>query len=447
MVRTLTLCLSSSLVLAPCASACNDGAPVTGNPDGLTNPDSDARTDRDADASGADDSRAEDAGQDAFADAGGLPLRPNVQADRTPNAAGQTPAFPAQFRAPQPAEPTAFSTEIVASGLAVPWGIAPLPDGRLLVTERDGRLLVVDAGGSVSEPLSGTPEVAAVGQGGLLDVVIGPDFAQDRAVFLTFSEDRGGGLLAAAVARGTLSADARALEDVSVLYRQEPPRPGGRHFGSRLVFDRSGALFATFGDRGDAFDDAQSPFNGVGAVVRILPDGSIPPDNPFADGRAGDPAVWSWGHRNIQAATLGLDGALWTVEHGAQGGDELNRPEAGANHGWPLIAYGEDYGGDPIGDGDTARDGMAQPVYYWDPVIAPSGMATYTGELFAGWRGDLLIGGLQAQALVRLSLREGQVYTEEWLPLGARVRSVAVALDGAVLVGTDAGEIVALRPQ
>jgi glucose/arabinose dehydrogenase len=375
------------------------------------------------------------------------PLRPNVQADRAPNAPDQVPAFAEQTRAPQPPAPTAFRTEVIASGLGIPWGIAPLPDGRMLVTERTGTLRLVAADGTVGAPLAGVPQVAAAGQGGLLDVVVSPDFAQDRHVFLTFSEAREGNTTAAAVARGTLSADGTRLDDLQVLHRQEPPRPENRHYGSRMVFDREGHLFVTFGDRGGAFEDTQNPFNSIGAVIRIRPDGTIPADNPFADGTAGDPAVWSWGHRNIQSATLGLDGALWTVEHGPQGGDELNRPEPGVNYGWPIITYGVNYGGRPVGQGLTEQEGLAQPVYYWDPVIAPSGMVTYTGGLFPGWEGDLLIGGLQAQALVRLSLRDGLIHTEEWLPLGVRVRSVALARDGAVLAGTDEGEILALRPE
>ncbi|TVR00229.1 MAG: PQQ-dependent sugar dehydrogenase [Deltaproteobacteria bacterium] len=374
-------------------------------------------------------------------------LRPNVQEGSAPNAPDQTPAFAEQTRAPQPAEPTAFRTEVVASGLGIPWGIAPLPDGRLLVTERSGNLRLVGADGSVGAPIEGVPQVAASGQGGLLDVVLGPDFATDRSVFLTFAEPRDGGHTAPAVARGTLSADATRLDDVSILYRQEPSRPENRHFGSRMAFAPDGTLFATFGDRGAAFEDAQSPFNSIGAVIRILPDGSIPEDNPFADGENGAPAVWSWGHRNIQSATIGTDGALWTVEHGPQGGDELNRPDAGVNHGWPIITYGVNYGGRPVGQGITEQEGMAQPVYYWDPVIAPSGMATYRGDLFPDWEGDFLIGGLQSQSLVRLSLRDGLVHTEEWLPMSVRVRSVAVAPDGTVLVGTDAGEIVAILPE
>ncbi len=374
-------------------------------------------------------------------------LRPNVQANQQPNAQNQQPAFPEQTRAPQPAEPTTLTKEVLVDGLEIPWGIAPLPDGRLLVTERTGRLRLVGADGSLGEPLGGVPDVVDSGQGGLLDVAISPSFAEDRLVFLSYSEARGDEGSAPSVGRATLSSDDSQLEGWEVIYRQEPARRSGRHYGSRLAFDPSGALFITFGDRGDSFEDAQSPFNGIGAVVRILPDGSIPQDNPFVNGNEGDPAVWSWGHRNIQSATIGADGALWTVEHGARGGDELNRPDPGVNHGWPIISYGIDYSGRPIGEGLTQQEGMAQPVYFWDPVIAPSGMATYTGELFDTWQGDLLIGGLQSEGVVRLKLRDGKVYTEEWIPMGVRVRSLAIANDGAVLVGTDAGEIVALRPE
>lgn len=443
------------LLLAACSSdADSDSASTSGtsteatasatdaSADATPSPDATSGTTASADAtpSGVEPSEAETSPGDEQ-------LRPNVQEGSAPNAPDQTPAFAEQTRAPQPAEPTAFRTEVMASGLGIPWGIAPLPDGRLLVTERGGTLRLIEADGTVGAPLEGVPEVAASGQGGLLDIVLGPDFANDRAVFLTFAQRRDGGHSAPAVARGTLSADATRLDDVSILYQQEPTRPENRHFGSRMAFAPDGTLYVTFGDRGGAFEDAQSPFNSIGAVIRINADGSIPEDNPFADGEDGAQAVWSWGHRNIQSATIGTDGALWTVEHGPQGGDELNRPEAGDNHGWPIITYGVNYGGQPIGQGITEQEGMVQPVYYWDPVIAPSGMATYRGDLFPEWEGDFLIGGLQSQSLVRLTVRDGLVHTEEWLPMGVRVRSVAIALDGAVLVGTDAGDIVAIRPE
>lgn len=376
-------------------------------------------------------------------------LRPNVQDGEVANAIGQQPAFDGQTRAPQPATATEFRVVEVAGGLDRPWGLALLPDGSLLVTERPGRLKRVDADGQLSAPITGVPNVAASGQGGLLDVAISPDFATDRLVFLTFAEARANNLIGAAVARGTLSDDNGRLEDVTVLYRQEPAWDGGRHIGSRLVFDRDGKLFATFGDRGSALDDAQDPNNAIGAVIRLNPDGSIPDDNPFANGGEGAPEIWSWGHRNIQAATLGLDGALWTVEHGPAGGDELNRPEAGVNHGWPIISYGRDYTGLPIGFGRTEQEGMAQPVYYWDPVIAPSGMATYTGALFDGWEGDLLVGGLVAQSVVRLTIRDDKVYTEEWLEIGQRVRDIAIDVDGSILIVTDSsdGSVLRLLPQ
>lgn len=373
-------------------------------------------------------------------------LRPNVQEGRAPNARGQTPAFPEQTRAPQPARPTAFTTRVVARGLGIPWGMAELPDGRLLVTERAGSLRVVDRQGGVGAPLAGVPAVAARGQGGLLDVVLGPEFATDRSVFLTLVEDRGSGTSATAVARGRLSDDAAALEDVRILYRQQPAWNTTRHYGSRMVFDGEGALYVTFGDRGSAWEEAQSPDSPLGAVIRIRPDGGAAEGNPYVDG-GGAPEVWSYGHRNIQAATLGADGALWTVEHGPQGGDELNRPAPGVNHGWPVISYGQDYSGHPVGEGITAQEGMAQPVYYWDPVIAPSGMATYSGSQFPDWEGDLLIGGLQAASVVRLSLREGRVHTEEWLSMGTRVRDVLVTADGSVLVAVDDGEIRQIVPR
>lgn len=371
-------------------------------------------------------------------------LRPNVQEGEVANAIGQQPAFDGQTRAPQPATATDFSVVEVAGGLERPWGLALLPDGSLLVTERPGRLKHVN-GGDVSGPINGVPNVLASGQGGLLDVAVSPEFAEDRLVFLSLAEARDDDLSGAAIARGVLSEDHRSLDDVTVIYRQEPAWSGGRHFGSRIVFDDDGKLFATFGDRGSAFDEAQDPGNAIGAVIRLNKDGSIPDDNPFADGGEGAPEIWSWGHRNIQAATLGRDGALWTVEHGPAGGDELNKPAAGVNHGWPIISYGRDYTGLPIGFGRTEQEGMAQPVYYWDPVIAPSGMATYTGALFEGWEGDLLVGGLVAQAVVRLTIRDDEVYTEEWLEIGQRVRDIAVDSDGSILIITDATDGAVLR--
>jgi glucose/arabinose dehydrogenase len=291
---------------------------------------------------------------------------------------------PAQ-RSPQP-KPIkgGVTAEPVATGLDHPWALAFLPDGHLLVTERPGRLRIVDQDGRVSEPLDGVPKVLARGQGGLLDVTLDPRFADTRLVYLAYAEPGEGGTAGTAVARGRLG-DGR-LEDVRVIYRQQPKVEGANHFGSRLVFARDGTLFVTQGDRFNYRDQAQDLASGLGKLVRINPDGSVPRDNPFV-GRAGArPEIWSYGHRNIQSAALHPQtGQLWTVEHGARGGDELNRPEAGKNYGWPVITYGVDYSGAKIGQG-TSKPGMEQPLYYWDPVIAPSGMVFYTGEAFPDWQ-------------------------------------------------------------
>jgi glucose/arabinose dehydrogenase len=315
--------------------------------------------------------------------------------------------------------------------------MAFLPDGRLLVTERPGRLRIVEASGRLSAPLSGVPEVLAQGQGGLLDVALDPRFAETRLVYLSYAEPDTGGRAGTAVARGRL--DAGGLSDVRVIYRQLPKVSGGNHFGSRLVFGRDGTLFVALGDRYSYRDGAQDLAVGFGKVVRINPDGSVPADNPFV-GRAGArPEIWSSGHRNIQAAALHpATGRLWIVEHGPRGGDELNRPEAGKNYGWPVITYGIEYTGGRIGEG-TAKPGMEQPVYYWDPVIAPSGMAFYTGEAYPGWTGSLFIGGLRTRCLVRLTLQDGRVAGEERLlgDLGERIRDVRQGPDGLLYLLTD----------
>ncbi|MEO0605087.1 MAG: PQQ-dependent sugar dehydrogenase, partial [Myxococcota bacterium] len=374
------------------------------------------------------------------------PLGPPVQ-QGPPNASGQTPAFPEQTRAPQPAELSAFDVETVTSSLNRPWGLTTLPDGRLLVNQKGGNMVIVTTSGQVSSAISGVPSVNSSGQGGLLDVAIDPDFANNRYVYWSFSEPRNPGS-STSVARGVLSAQDDALTDVEVIFQQEPVWFGAGHYGSRLAFAPDGNLFITTGDRQDSSirTNSQDPTNTIGAVVRIQPDGSIPATgNPFASNNTGDDALWSYGHRNLQSAAIDLQGRLWTVEHGPRGGDELNRPEAGKNYGWPVVTYGEDYDGQPLGDGITELAGTEQPVYYWDPVIAPAGMEVYDGPLF-DWQGDFLVCGLQAQALVRLTMRNDQVYTEEWLPLGTRCRDVAVADDGSVYVATDDVRILRLTP-
>jgi aldose sugar dehydrogenase len=354
-----------------------------------------------------------------------------------------------QAQAPRSPTPAPLNgvvqVEMVAWGLEHPWALEFLPDGRLLVSERPGRLRIVNQDGRLSEPLAGVPPVLAGGQGGLLDVALDPHFADNRLVYLSYAEPGEGGTVGTAVARGRLGDD--RFEDVQVIYQQQPKVPGANHFGSRLVFARDGTLFVTQGDRFNYSDAAQDLSVDIGKIMRINPDGSVPRDNPFVGHAGVQPEIWSYGHRNIQSAALHPQtGELWTVEHGARGGDELNRPEAGKNYGWPVISYGVHYSGAKIGEG-TAKPGMEQPLYYWDPVIAPSGMAFYTGEAFAAWWGSILIGSLQPGLLVRLTLVDGQVAREEryLANLGSRIRDVQQGPDGLLYLITDHRDGLLLR--
>ena len=347
---------------------------------------------------------------------------------------------------PKPAKLAAKVTA-VAKGLEHPWGVELLPDGRFLVTERPGRLRIVGRDGRLSEPLTGVPEVYARGQGGLLDVALSPGFAQDRLVYLSFAE-RGSGGAGTAVARGRLSE--RGLEGTQVIWRQQPKVDGSyNHWGSRLVFRPDGTLFVTLGDRSVHSERAQDLSTTTGKIVRINADGSVPRDNPFVSRSGALPEIWSYGHRNVQAAALDARGELWTVEHGARGGDELNNPQPGKNYGWPVITYGVDYSGARIGIG-TAQPGMEQPVYYWDPVIAPSGATFYSGTAFPDWRGDLLVGSLRPGALVRLRIANGRVTVEERYldELGERIRDVREGPDGAIYLLTDSsrGRLIRVEP-
>ncbi|WP_291007720.1 PQQ-dependent sugar dehydrogenase [Hoeflea sp.] len=330
-----------------------------------------------------------------------------------------------------------IDVEVLASGLDHPWGIEPLPEGGLLVTERSGALRLV-RDGEVSAPISGVPEVAARGQGGLLDIALARDFATSRTLFLSYSA-RGGNGMGTAIARARLSDDATALTDVEEIFRMNRFSGAGQHFGSRIAVAEDGTLFFTIGDRGES-ERAQDPNDHAGSVLRIAADGSIPADNPFASG-GGAPEIWSTGHRNPQGMDIDpKTGVLYAVEHGARGGDEVNLPEAGRNYGWPVISYGRHYSGAEIGQG-TAADGMEQPIHYWDPSIAPGGMAVYRGEMFPEWDGDLLVAALKFQLLVRLDLdaETGEVLSEERMLKGdyGRIRDVHVAPDGAVLMVTD----------
>ncbi|WP_299442438.1 PQQ-dependent sugar dehydrogenase [uncultured Rhodospira sp.] len=366
-----------------------------------------------------------------------------------PNAPHQEPAFDGQTRAPVIADPITLNRAVVADGLTHPWGMDQLPEGRWLVTERPGRMRIISAEGERSPAITGLPEVDARGQGGLLDVVVREDFSDTRRVWWSYAEPRDGGRTGTAVATGVLSDDGRAMTDVAVIFRQQPPWASTLHYGSRLVFDETGALFVTTGERSkhEPRQLAQDVSTHLGKVLRIDPMGGPAEGNPDIPG--GAPEVWSYGHRNIQSAALGPEGALWTVEHGPRGGDELNRPRPGRNYGWPVITYGEAYSGRPIGAGITKKDGMEQPVYYWDPVIAPSGMVFYDGDLFPEWRGSVLIGGLASRALVRLELDGTRVTGEaRYLQGMARVRDVDVARDGAVMILTDHrdGALIRLTP-
>lgn len=363
-----------------------------------------------------------------------------------PNAEGQSPAFEGQTRAPVLDEGVELNRETVTDGLESPWGMDQLPDGSWLVTEKGGTMRLVSADGTVSEPIAGLPEVDDRRQGGLLDVTIGDDFAETRRVWWSFSEPRGEGMNATAVATGMLSADGSEMTDVSVIFQQEPAWDSALHFGSRLIFDDEGALYVTTGERSlpEPRQLAQDVSTHIGKVIRINPEGGAAEGNPQIEG--GLPEIWSYGHRNLQSAALGPDGALWTVEHGPEGGDELNRPEAGKNYGWPVITYGRDYSGAPIGEGLTAQDGMEQPLYYWDPVIAPSGMAFYDGDLFPDWQGDILIGALGEQALVRLELDGTRVTGEaRYFEGEGRVRDLDVAADGSVMLLIESGNGALIR--
>jgi glucose/arabinose dehydrogenase len=337
--------------------------------------------------------------------------------------------------------------ETWASGLVNPWAIEFLPDGRALVTERPGRLRIVAVNGQLSSPVTGVPAVYAEGQGGLLDVAIDPGFASNGLIYLSFAESGTGGA-GTSVARGRLVGT--ALQDVQVIYRQTPKLNGGGHYGSRLVFARDGKLFVTQGDRMNWRDYAQDLARGQGKVMRINTDGTVPSDNPFNGQGTARPEIWSYGHRNVQAAALHpTTGQLWTVEHGARGGDELNHPERGKNYGWPVITYGVDYSGATIGEG-TQKAGLEQPVYYWDPVIAPSGMTFYNADAIPGWKGSVIIGSLTPGALVRLELTNGRVSKEERYlgELGERIRDVTVGPDGFIYVVTDSGSgrVLRIRP-
>lgn len=362
----------------------------------------------------------------------------------------------------QSARAQSIRPETVTAGLENPWGVAFLPGERFLVTERPGRLRIVGPGSKLGAPVGGLPEIAAGGQGGLLDVLADSDFVRNRTLYFCFSEPAATGRgNSTALARATLSADDGRLENLKIIFSQKPKVASTSHFGCRIVESRAaangapdGKLFLTLGDRFSRKDDAQTLDNHHGKVVRINKDGSVPPDNPFV-GKAGAlPEIWSYGHRNAQGATLAPDGTLWMHEHGPQGGDEINIPKAGANYGWPVITYGENYGGGKIGEGLTEKAGLQQPLHYWVPSIAPSGMAFLTSERYGkSWRGNLFVGSLKFGYLDRIELASpftGKVVRESKLlsETGERIRDVRQGLDGLLYVLTDSsnGKLIRLLP-
>ncbi len=388
----------------------------------------------------------------------------------TANAPEQKLAFPGQTRACAVKSDAAFDVIVVAKGLDHPWAVEPLPNGDFLITEKSGQMRIVLAKGEIGQPIGGLlpigqggvsatsgqgglPPITARGQGGLLDVALSPNFEKDRTIFWSFSEQREGGS-GTSVARGVLTEDRKNLEQVRVIFRAMPTYNNGLHFGSRLAFGPDGKLYITLGDRFDKATtrpQAQQLNSHLGKVIRINPDGSVPADNPFTKQSSALPEIWDIGHRNVQSATFDDKGQLWTVEHGAKGGDELNLIEKGKNYGWAIISYGEEYSGEPIPGNITAREGLEQPVYYWDPVIAPSGMQFYTGSAFPGWRGNIFIGGLASQKLVRLVIKDNRVVGEEHLleDRRQRIRDVRQGIDGALYVVTDEtnGELWKITPK
>jgi glucose/arabinose dehydrogenase len=362
------------------------------------------------------------------------------------------PALAVQTNAPE-APKTAIKLTTVAEGLENPWALEFLPDGRLLVTEKPGRLRVVAKDGKVGAPIKGVPKVVDKQQGGLLDAALANDFADSGRVFLSYSEPReGGNGTSVASAKLVLDGDGGALEDVKVIFRQQPTYDGGLHFGSRIVVTPEGNLFVTVGERSDARTrvEAQNPKNHLGKLIYIKPDGTPAAEKPAQEGW--DPLIWSIGHRNVQGAVLDpATGKLWTLEHGPQGGDELNQPERGKNYGWPIITYGIEYTGGPVGEGITSKPGLEQPVYYWKPSIATSSLLIYTGDLFPEWKGNFLVGALKNMQVQRLVLKDGEVVAHEVLveDIGERVRDVKQGPDGAVYLATDdaKGRIVKIEPK
>ncbi|MDZ4762762.1 MAG: PQQ-dependent sugar dehydrogenase [Alphaproteobacteria bacterium] len=383
-----------------------------------------------------------------LASAPAAPTKPVSQGE--PNKKDARPAFAEQTRAPESVSGVKLNVQTVASGLSEPWAMALLPDGALLVTERTGKLWTITPTGQKSE-VTGVPIVDNRDQGGLLDISVGPDFTTSRTIYFTFSEARGEGKNGTSLGTAKLSADGRKLENARVIFQQTPAIASTKHYGSNIEWDSAGNLYLTLGERSDPQPrvQAQDKASHLGKVLKLTAEGKPAEGNPFVGQAGAKPEIWSTGHRNVQGAAMHLEtGKLWTIEHGPRGGDEINIPEGGKNYGWPVITYGIDYPGGPIGEGITSRAGMEQPVYYWDPVISPGDMTFYRGDLFP-WKGDLLVSALRPAALVRLEVSGDRVTGEERLLKDqGRIRDIQEAADGAIWAITDEsnGKLLRLTP-
>ena len=365
---------------------------------------------------------------------------------RPRNAVDYQPAFAGQTRAKGIQQSVAYEVQTVTSGLTLPWAVEQLPDGRLLVTEKPGNLRIITPDGVISPPVTGVPAVRYKGQAGLLDVALDPDYASNHTIYLCYSEQRDGGS-GVALARAVLVEDSKGahLDQLKVIFHALPTIESDRQLGSRISFGKDGKLYLTLGERGitEAVGQAQNLLSDFGKVARLNPDGSIPKDNPFVGRSDARPEIWSYGHRDAQSLAVDpATGKVWSIEHGPRGGDELNLIKPGLNYGWPIICYGIDYPGTRVGAGITQKEGMEQPVYYWDPVIAPSGMALYSGDMFPEWKGSIFVGGLIGMKVVRLQMDGDKVVGEEWLlqDLHQRIRDVQQGNDGALYVLTESGE-------
>jgi len=356
------------------------------------------------------------------------------------------PAFEGQTRAPGVKTQTPYESEMVTDKLKSPWGIVALPDGRLLITENEGNMRIVSDNGELSEAIGGIPKVDARGQGGLLGLTLDPNFASNRMVYWVFSEPVSGGNHTA-VAKGRLADDEKSIENAQVIYQALPTYDGKQHYGGRIIFDKTGNLFVSTGERSDleTRPQAQDLKSALGKIVRITKDGQAAPDNPFASDGEARPEIYSYGNRNVQGLALHPEtGDLWETEFGPRGGDELNRIEAGKNYGWPTITYGLEYSGKEIGNPPIQQqEGLEQPVYYWDPVLSPSGLIFYTGDAIPEWKNNIFSGGLSSMHIARLVIKDNKVVGEERLleKEGQRFRDVVQGKNGEIFAITDGGRL------